>query len=67
LLVPGCSLIDVASFYYESYMLEIVTVQLYYGSGEIIYGPQGVDLSKFSSVEKNVKRAGERTWEGITN
>jgi hypothetical protein len=48
-------------------MLEIVTVQLYYGSGEIIYGPQGVDLSKFSSVEKNVKRAGERTWEGITN
>jgi hypothetical protein len=34
---------------------------------EKIYGPQGVDLSNFSSIEKNVKRATERTWEGITN
>jgi hypothetical protein len=40
---------------------------LYYGIGEIIYGPQGVDSSNFSSIEKNVKRASERTLEGITN
>jgi hypothetical protein len=40
---------------------------LYYGSREIIYGPQGVDLSNFSSVEKNVKRAVERILEDIIN
>jgi hypothetical protein len=59
-------LIAVIAFYYELDISEIVTVQLYYGSGEIIYGPQGVDLSNFSSFEKNIKRAVERTWEGIT-
>jgi hypothetical protein len=48
-------------------MLEIVIIKLYYEIGEIIYGPQGVDLSNFSSIERNVKRAAERTWEGITN
>jgi hypothetical protein len=40
---------------------------LYYGIGEVIYGPQGIDLSNFSSIKKNVKRAEEKTWEGITN
>jgi hypothetical protein len=48
-------------------MSEIVTIKLYYGIGEIIYGQQGVDLSNYSSIEKNVKRAAERTWEAITN
>jgi hypothetical protein len=48
-------------------MLETVTIKLYYGIGEIIYGPQRVDLSNYSSIEKNVSRAGERTWEAITN
>jgi hypothetical protein len=48
-------------------MSEIVTIKLYYGIGEIIYGPQGVDLSNYSSIEKNVKRVVERTWEAITN
>jgi hypothetical protein len=28
---------------------------LYYGIGEIIYGPQGVDLSNYSSIEKMLK------------
>jgi hypothetical protein len=28
---------------------------------------QGVDLSNYSSIEKNVTRAGERTWEAISN
>jgi hypothetical protein len=60
-------LIVVTTFYYESDMSESVTVKIYYGIGEIIYGPQGVDLSNYSSVEKNVPRAGERTWEAITN
>jgi hypothetical protein len=44
-----------------------VTIKIYYGIGQIIYGPQGVDLSNFSLVEKNVPRVGERTWEVITN
>jgi hypothetical protein len=48
-------------------MSESVTIKIYYGIEEIIYGPQGVDLSNFSLVEKNVPRAGERTWEVITN
>jgi hypothetical protein len=60
-------LIAVIAFYYESDMSEIVTVELYYGIGEIIYGPQGIVLSNFSSIEKNVKRAAERIWDGITN
>jgi hypothetical protein len=48
-------------------MSESVTIKIYNGIGEIIYGPQGVDLSNYSSVEKNVSRAEERTWETITN
>jgi hypothetical protein len=44
-----------------------VTLKIYYGIEEIIYVPQGVDLSNFSSVEKNVPRAGEKNWEVITN
>jgi hypothetical protein len=60
-------LIVVTAFYYASDMSESVTVKICYGIGEIIYGPQGVDLSNFSSVEKNIPREGERTWEVITN
>jgi hypothetical protein len=48
-------------------MSESVTIKIYNGIGEIIYGPQGVDLSNYSSVKKNVPRAGERNWEAITN
>jgi hypothetical protein len=44
-----------------------VTIKIYYGIGEIIYDLPGVDLSNFSSIEKNVPRAVERTWEVITN
>jgi hypothetical protein len=54
-------LIAVTAFYYESDTLETITIKLYYGIGEIIYGPQGVDLSNYSSIEKNITRAGERT------
>jgi hypothetical protein len=60
-------LVVVTAFYYESDMSESVPVKIYYGIGEIIYGPQGVDLSNFRPVEKNIPRAGERTWEVITN
>jgi hypothetical protein len=60
-------LIVVTAFYYESDMSETITIKIYYGIGEIIYSPQGVNLSNYSSVEKNVPRARERTWEAITN
>jgi hypothetical protein len=39
-------LIAIIAFYYESDMSETVTIKLYYGIGEIIYGSQGVDLVK---------------------
>jgi hypothetical protein len=68
LLVTGYSiLIAFIDFYCTLDMLEIVKVQLYYGTGEIRYGPQGIDLSNFNLVEKNVKRALERIWEGINS
>jgi hypothetical protein len=60
-------LIVVTAFYYASDMSESVTVKIYYGIGEIIYGTQGVDLSNFSVFEKIIPRAGERTCEVINN
>jgi hypothetical protein len=42
-------------------MSETVATKIYFGIDEIIYGPQGVDLSNYSSIEENVPRAGERT------
>jgi hypothetical protein len=48
-------LIAITAFYYELDMSETITIKLYYGIGEIIYGP------RVSSIEKNVTRAGERT------
>ena len=40
--------------------------QVFYGSGEVRYGPEGVDLSEFSSIKK-IPRARERTWISISN
>ena len=33
--------------------------QVFYGSGEVRYGPEGVDLSEFSSITKKIPRARE--------
>ena len=41
--------------------------QVFYGSGEVRYGPEGVDLSEFSSIKKKIPRARERTWISISN
>ena len=41
--------------------------QVFYGSGEVRYGPEGVDLSEFSSITKKIPRARERTWISISN
>ena len=33
-------------------MLDDLCFQVFYGSGEVRYGPEGVDLSEFSSITK---------------
>ena len=33
-------------------MLDDSCFQVFYGSGEVRYGPEGVDLSEFSSITK---------------
>jgi hypothetical protein len=48
-------------------MSQTVRVQLFYGYGEIRYGPEGVDLSLFKTMERDLKRAEERPWGLITN
>jgi hypothetical protein len=50
-----------------SRMSQTVQVQLFYGSGEIRYGPQGVDLSLFKTVIRDLTKAEERPWGVITN
>ena len=40
--------------------------QVFYGSGEVRYSPEGVDLLEFSSIKK-IPRAKERTWISISN
>ena len=41
--------------------------QVFYGSGEVRYGPEGVDFSEFSSITQKIPRARERTWISISN
>ena len=41
--------------------------QVFYGSGEVRYGYEGVDLTEFSSITKKLPRARERTWISISN
>ena len=41
--------------------------QVFYGSGEVRYDPEGVDLTEFSSITKKLPRARESTWISITN
>jgi hypothetical protein len=41
-------------------MSQTVQIQLFYGSGEIRYGPEGVDLSLFKTVDRDLTRAEER-------
>ena len=40
--------------------------QVFYGSGEVRYGPEGVDLSELLD-HKKIPRARERTWISISN
>ena len=48
-------------------MADDLYFQVFFGSGEVRYGPEGVDLSEFSSITKKIPRARERTWISISN
>ena len=48
-------------------MADKLYFQIFYGQGEICYGPEGVDLSGFKSVTKGIARASERTFGGVYN
>jgi hypothetical protein len=43
-------------------MSETVRVQLFFEPREVRYGDEGVDLSLFSSVLRDIKKVGERSW-----
>ena len=43
-------------------MSESLFFHVFYESGEVRYGPQGVNLSEFKSITKVVPRAREWSW-----
>ncbi|PUZ57006.1 hypothetical protein GQ55_5G393500 [Panicum hallii var. hallii] len=40
---------------------------IYYGEGNVIYGPNGVDLSEFNCAVRGITRPHERTFESLCN
>jgi hypothetical protein len=40
---------------------------IYYGEGNMIYGPNGVDLSEFNCAVRRITRPHERTFESLCN
>jgi hypothetical protein len=50
--------------YMISGMLQTVWVQSFYGSGEIRYGPEGVDLSLFKTVVRDLTMSWRKTLGG---
>ena len=48
-------------------MSEKLVFKIFYGEGEIIYGPNGVDLSGFPSISKGILRVNERTIQDVRN
>jgi hypothetical protein len=43
------------------------TFSIYYGEGNMIYGPNGVDLSEFNCAARGITRPHERTFESLCN
>jgi hypothetical protein len=50
--------------YMISGMSHTIWVQLFYGSGEIRYGPEGVDLSLFKTVVRDLTKSWRKTLGG---
>jgi hypothetical protein len=43
------------------------TFSIYYGEGNMIYGPNGVDLSEFNCAIREITRPHESTFEFLCN
>jgi hypothetical protein len=43
------------------------TFSIYNGEGNVIYRPNGVDLSEFNCAVKGINRPHERTFESLCN
>jgi hypothetical protein len=43
-----------------------VPFQLYFGLAEVRYDSEGVDLTMFRTVTRNVKNVVDRSWDAIT-
>jgi hypothetical protein len=43
------------------------TFSIYYGEGNVIYGPNRVDLSKFNCAIRGIIRSHERIFESLSN
>jgi hypothetical protein len=43
------------------------TFSMYYGEGNVIYGPNRVDLSEFNCAVRRITRLHERIFESLCN
>jgi hypothetical protein len=43
------------------------TFSIYYGEENVIYGPNGVDLSEFNRTVREITKPHERTFESLCN
>ena len=46
---------------------EKATFSIYYGEGNVSYGPHGIDLSQFQCVMRRISRLHEKTFESLCN
>jgi hypothetical protein len=46
---------------------EMDTFSIYYGEGNMIYGPNDIDLSEFNCAVKGIIRPHERIFESLCN
>jgi hypothetical protein len=46
-------------------MSDKIWLQVYYGQGEILHGPNGVDLSMFGVIQKQVTSPGEKSFTAL--
>ena len=42
-----------------------IVIEVYYGEGEILHGPNGVDLSSFNAIQKAVSNLEHKSLNGL--
>ena len=40
-------------------------IEVYYGEGEILHGPNGVDLSNFNAIQRAVSNPGKKSFNAL--